>query len=113
MIVGLYIDFKTDELRTHLKERVAHHLERARWFAQQSDTLRETLAQEALADDRIGGDRTGSADNDRNPMMFKGHLKTHRREAQRLLLTLEHLAPNEVYRLSDKDCERLELIEGY
>ncbi len=102
MIEGIHLDFTTDELRTHLKTMVEHHLERDAWYQRQSADLRAELDRGPV----------GSADNDRNTILVSKAVN-HRRKAERLQLIAEHLVDSEIYRLDDGDCAELELYHRW
>jgi hypothetical protein len=98
MIEGLKLDFTTEQLRQHLKTKIAHHEERVTFYTKQVDSLK---GEEFAA---VSG----------NPIMqLQTKLGEHRRKATLFRIIAEHLVPNEMYRLGDNDLERIELVSRF
>lgn len=100
MIIGIQLDFTTDQLRQHVEDRKAYHQTKAEWYAHQIDSL------------RAGGVRPESASND--PIhSLEGSLQRHRQNAALFGVIAEHLVPEETYRLSQGDLVTLELVSRF
>jgi len=100
MIIGIQLDFTTDQLRQHVDDRRAFHEMKAEWYANQIESLRG------------GGLRPESISND--PIhSLEGSLQRHRQNAALFAVIADHLVPNETYRLSQSDLNTLEFVSRF
>lgn len=99
MIEGIKIELDSHELRQTLERRAAHHKERAAWYGEQVATL------------CAGGAQTEHRSMDPvSSLRQRG--KEHTQTAALLTFVAQHVIPGEVYRLTQADLSRFELVEG-
>lgn len=99
MIVGLLLDFSTEELREHFDARLGHHQERVRFYSTQIEALESGGA--------ARGEFTGGDPIESLRRSMQSHIARH----GLLLVMRDHLIEGETYRLSESDLTKIELIE--
>ena len=99
MIEGIRIELDSHELRQTLERRVAHHKERATWYGEQVAAL---CAGGAMSQNR-SMDPVSS---------LRQRAKEHAQSAALLNFVAQHIIPGEVYRLTQAELSRFELVEG-
>jgi hypothetical protein len=100
MIEGLKIELKSAELVGHIKKRAEYHKTKAEWYAKQVGELHK------------GG--VESSYNSNDPVRsLQASEKDHTEKSALFLFLAEHIVPNEVYRLTESDLSRLELVSRY
>lgn len=95
MIEGIQIDIPTVDVRAHVRERIAYHEKKARFYNEQALAL-------------IGGG--GSQQNVSNdPVSSLQHSAERHQERITFFKVIEkYLVPDEIYRLTETDLVRLE-----
>lgn len=101
MIEGLKFDVTTAELRGHLQERVTHHKERAEFYAGQVKALEDGNAQGM---NYSGGDPVRA---------LKDKHSEHKHKIDLFKFLVDHVVPNEMYRLTESDLLQLEIISRH
>ena len=99
MIEGIRIELDSHELRQTLEKRAAHHKERATWYEEQVAAL---YAGGAMSPNR-SMDPVSS---------LRQRGKEHVHRAALLTFVAQHVIPGEVYRLTQAELSRFELVEG-
>ena len=100
MIEGLKIELTTDQIWEHLKERQAHHEDRANWYRSRVEELDKGLKDEPNVTN--------------NPVLsMRASLRQHTDRAAYFFVLSEHLIANETYRLDESDLARLEFMSRY
>lgn len=97
MIEGLKIDVPSGELIDHLKERARFHDDKRVFYGRQADALIE------------GGVHAGGASNDPTASL-QASARTHAMRADFFQFLADHAIADEVYRLTENDMTRIELI---
>ena len=100
-IEGLKIQVTTDELREHVNQRTAFHREKAEWYQSQIEALQTGGLQSDL---RMSGDPVQT---------LKAHQETHRNKRSYFGFLSDHLVPDEVYILTERDLADLEIYSRY
>jgi hypothetical protein len=98
MIVGLQMDFTTDELKAHFTAKAEEHEAKAEAYGKQIKGLNEINDPESQ---NSNDPRRGLGDSRRN----------HAMKAQRYRILADHLVPSEIYRLSNADLMEIGMIE--
>ena len=98
MIEGIFMDVTSAELDEHLRARALHHKDRAGTYARQSAELE---ADQSEHDQNLSNNPVRS---------LKDSQRHHQTRAELFTFMADHLVPNEVYRVSESDLTRLELI---
>ena len=99
MIEGLKIDVTSAEIRTMLEDRAQTHRKKVEEYQKKVDTL-AAMAQEA-----------GATNSTLSAVGSK--LREHRSHAMYFEFAASHVIPGEIYRLSDDDLTRLEVMDRY
>jgi hypothetical protein len=100
VIEGLAFDVSSEELEEHLQKRMKHHVDKASFYAGQVAALRG------------GGVGAQSATND--PVSsLENSQRQHEGRMALFAFMAEHVVPDEVYRLSEQDLARIEIIARY
>lgn len=100
MIQGVQIELTTGKLREHIAGRVEHHRRKADWYAARLRDLQAGgVREERLTNDPISGLQSSRDEHARKAALF-GFLAAN-------------LVPDEVYRLSEHDFTRLELVDRW
>jgi hypothetical protein len=103
MIEGVKIDISTDELKDHLSERASYHQEKQAFYEGQVESLKAG---------HVGEMDKGAISND--PVsQLEGSARRHKETAALFQFISDHLVPNEVYRLEERDLTRLEVLSRY
>lgn len=101
MIEGIKLDFTSDELRSIIADRVIHHAERQEFYESQATSLEGNGCER---NDYSGGDPVKG---------LRDKSKDHKTKAELFRVIGQHIVANEVYRLTESDLVRLELISRY
>lgn len=101
MIEGLKLDFTSVQLNEHLSAKRSYHAGRAVFYAEQATKL-EAGGAEGMQ--YTGGDPVRA-------LREKGN--EHTRKAALFSLYVAHVIPDDVYRLSESDLERLEMVSRF
>ena len=99
MIEGLFIELASSELKQHLAERAKYHKDRSKWYAEQIATLRAGLQASNISNNPIDS--------------LERSAKRHKERFAYFTFMAEHLIPDETYRLSENDLNRIELVDAY
>jgi hypothetical protein len=100
MIEGLKIDVSSEELARLLREREVHHNNRVETYATKIDALKEAGVEELpVSGDPLSGLQTKVIEHQRKYALFH--------------FLREHLIPHEIYRLTETDLARLEILSRY
>lgn len=98
MIEGIRIDLSTAELREHLQQRVEFHAEKAKWYADRAQELKD-VGSENKSNDPASSLRASAKDHENRRAFFA--------------FVASHLIPDETYRLEESDFIRLEFSSRY
>lgn len=97
MIDGFKIDVTSDELVGHLRERSEYHGTRARAYGEQSSQVTAFQVEDG-----------GVVSYSNNPASSLAQSSEgHRKKSAYYLFLADHVVPNEMYRLSDRDLDLL------
>src|SRR5438445_766388 len=100
MIEGVRIEITSDELWQHLVKRETYHREKEAWYRGQVESLMK------------GGVGPTGASN--NPIeSLERSRQEHESKMQLFEFMAGHVIPKEVYRLSESDLARIEIISRY
>jgi len=97
MIEGIKIELDANELRQIVTARAAHHQKRATWYAEQIAALCAGGVSEHGSVNPVSSLRNREAE--------------HRQRAALLRFVADHVIAGEVYRLSQQELSRFELVE--
>lgn len=106
MIEGLNFDMKPDELKAHFMERAKHHADREAFYRQQATAIKAELGdQEDAGLQQYSGHQ--------NPLSAaQESTAQHARRRVFFQFLADHVI-DEVYRLTESDLTRLELLDRY
>ncbi len=96
MIEGIKVQYQTEELRSHLLTRAAHHDQRAAWYhemAEKADALPPGLSM-----------------NNSPVQSAKDQETKHMQRAALFRVMADHLIPSETYQLTVEDLDFLEVL---
>lgn len=107
MIEGLKLDVNGPELVMHLNDRAGVHEKKAEIYAKQIGAIKQ--AEDEDEDER---DAWANASNDPKADLRR-RMRDHQRKAGMFRFMAGHVLVDEIYRLSEQDLTRLELISQY
>ena len=100
MIEGIKIDIESEELKTHLLDKVKFHQDKTVHYETQVSALEKDKA------DLAGGSN--------NPVSsLQESAKKHKAVGEFFQFMADHIVPNETYRLQADDLRRLEIVSYY
>ena len=99
MINGLHIQMTSAKLKAIFEERAQYHSEKAAWYGARAKDLKEEMP-------------TLMVSNNPTDSLVQSQ-RTHEGKATFFLLLAQNIIPDEIYRLSDQDCLRVELYSQY
>lgn len=99
MIEGLWIEMPSDKLRSLFNVRVGYHEDKAAWYKKQADQLSEQVEATNASNNPTHSLRTSQREHENKAAFFR--------------VLAENVIPNEVYRLSEQNCMRIELYAQY
>jgi hypothetical protein len=99
MIEGFKIEVSSAELVAHLRAKEAHHREKATAYEKQAQGVEQLRPSEGQS-------------NDPASALWKAY-RAHDGKAQLFGFLAEHVVDREVYRLSEADLIRIEIIDRY
>ena len=99
MIEGFKIEVSSAELVAHLRTKETHHREKAIAYEQQAKGVEQLRPSEGQSNDPAG-------------TLWKAY-RAHDGKAQLFQFLAEHVIDKEVYRLSEADLIRIEIIDRY
>lgn len=105
MIEGLVVEVKTDDLREHLRVRLAHHTSRAEFYAKQEKEFRENAEDAHI--------RMGQNTHIQTHNALKESKVRHEKSAQFFKFWVEHIILDETYRFGIDDLRTLEFIDSH
>jgi hypothetical protein len=108
MIEGVKMDINGSELKQRLAARIDYHRQRAEFFKKEAARVVETAG---AGDDPIPNPVSNKTVNSVREDYSKQALR-HRQRGGQFTFIMEHLSDKEVYRLTEADLFRLELVEG-
>ena len=101
MIEGVKIEVSSSELEDHLAERANHHHDKHEFYTKQVQSLKD------------GGIRDNPGVSNDPIASLEHSAKSHKEKAGLFGFLVDHVIPNEVYRLSENDLTRLEIVSRY
>lgn len=99
MVEGLWIEMSSDKLQKLFDGRVKYHRERSAWYKAQADVIERGTEQLLISNNPVQSLRSSQ--------------KSHEDKAAFYTVLAENIIPNEVYRLNEQNCIRIELYAQY
>lgn len=107
MVQGLLVDVKSDELLSIFKERLVHHQEKSKTYAEQANALAAQLKN--IEEDLMTGKVSGGG----TPIdTLNKKAREHQDNAHWYDFMIKHVIQNDVYRLDQRDLQRIGITVG-
>lgn len=107
MVLGLLVDVKSDELLSIFKERLAHHQEKSKTYTEQATSLASQL--KSIEEDLVTGKGSGGG----TPVdTLNKKAREHQDNANWYDFMIKHVIQNDVYRLDQRDLQRIGIAVG-
>jgi hypothetical protein len=100
LIDGLKIELSSHELKTTLLERYEHHKGKASFYASQVSAMgKQGIEQQHVTNDPVAS--------------LKASQRSHEERTAFFRFLADHVIPESIYRLTEHDLTRLELLSRY